>query len=61
MFFCRRLLWMAPEKKKKTAKLSMGYKPTIQQQQLGYIYHSSLYRVCITDKESMVIGYHDHL
>jgi len=42
---------------KKTAKLSMGYRPTNSNSNTI----DSLYRVCITNKESMVIGYHDHL
>jgi len=44
----------APEQK--TAKLSMGSRPTNSNS-----YTIDSYRVCITDKESMVIGYHDHL
>jgi len=57
MILCRRPLWMFPEQKKKIAKLSMDYRPTNSH---SYII-DSLYRVCITDKESTVIYYHDYL
>jgi len=55
---CVDVLYGCLRAKKKNSKVKhMGYRPTNSN---SYTI-DSLYRVCIADKESMVIGYHDHL
>jgi len=56
MILCRRPLWMASEQKK-NSKVKHGLcRPTNSNS-----YSIDSLQSLITDKESMVIGYHDHL